>query len=177
MDLTYKQRLFVAAYLGEANGNATEAARIAGYAHPEVIGCRLVKKSSIRAAVSAKLNKAAMPADEVLARISQIASGSLEPFIQIEGEGRDETWRVSLTKARKAKRLGLLKKLKQGKDGPEIEIHSPLEALEKLARYHGLYDSKTDGNIDLVAIARAMGAKLRAGGDGVADPGAAAVSG
>jgi phage terminase small subunit len=30
-DLTYKQRLFVEFYLGEASGNATEAARLAGY--------------------------------------------------------------------------------------------------------------------------------------------------
>ena len=29
--LTRKQQLFVAAYVGEAKGNATEAARIAGY--------------------------------------------------------------------------------------------------------------------------------------------------
>lgn len=33
--LTLMQRLYVEAYVGEAKGNATEAARIAGYASPE----------------------------------------------------------------------------------------------------------------------------------------------
>ena len=54
MQLTYKQRLFVSAYLGEANGNATEAARIAGYADPGIRGHELVKNSKIRAAIDAK---------------------------------------------------------------------------------------------------------------------------
>jgi len=34
--LTLKQQLFVEAYLGEAKGNATEAARIAGYKGNEI---------------------------------------------------------------------------------------------------------------------------------------------
>jgi len=35
-ELTYKQKLFVEHYLGEANGNATDAARRAGYSEHEV---------------------------------------------------------------------------------------------------------------------------------------------
>lgn len=49
--LTRRQALFVAAYLGQANGNATEAARIAGYRHPHVQGTQNLAVPSIRAAV------------------------------------------------------------------------------------------------------------------------------
>jgi hypothetical protein len=45
--LTGKQHAFVAAYLGEANRNATEAARIAGYQHPMQQGNRLLRNVEI----------------------------------------------------------------------------------------------------------------------------------
>lgn len=40
--MTEKQRRFVEAYMGDAAGNATEAARLAGYAHPNTQGPRLL---------------------------------------------------------------------------------------------------------------------------------------
>jgi phage terminase small subunit len=49
--LTNKQFEFVAAYLGKANKNATEAARIAGYAHPLVQGPRLLGNVRIESAI------------------------------------------------------------------------------------------------------------------------------
>jgi hypothetical protein len=44
---------FVAAYLGEANGNATEAARLAGYAKPMQQGSRLLRNVEVAAAIEA----------------------------------------------------------------------------------------------------------------------------
>jgi hypothetical protein len=54
--LTPKQAVFVAAYLGEANRNATEAARIAGYANPGQRGHELVKKREIQDAINDQLS-------------------------------------------------------------------------------------------------------------------------
>lgn len=141
MELTYKQALFVEAYLGPSAGNATDAARRAGYRNPEQLGHRLVKKSTIRARIDARLAKAAMPANEVLARLSEFASGSLGDFIDVQA---DNVWTINLKKAKGGGKLKLLKKLKSGEHGPEIELHSPLEALEKLAKYHGLYVEKAE---------------------------------
>ena len=42
--LTAKQSTFIDAYLGEAKMNATQAARIAGYKHPEVQGAENLRK-------------------------------------------------------------------------------------------------------------------------------------
>src|SRR5690349_16476460 len=50
--LTMKQRKFIAAYIGQANGNATEAARIAGYKGTDkalsVVGADNLVKPSIQ---------------------------------------------------------------------------------------------------------------------------------
>lgn len=53
--LPEKRRRFVEAYLGEAKGNSTEAARIAGYKHPNVEGSRLLAQASVRAAVDERM--------------------------------------------------------------------------------------------------------------------------
>lgn len=49
--LTLKQEAFVAAYIGEANGNATEAARIAGYKLPHPQGAENLQKPTIAARI------------------------------------------------------------------------------------------------------------------------------
>lgn len=56
-ELTHKQSLFVSAYIGVANGNATEAARIAGYAGDyktlSVVGSENLDKPYIAEAIAA----------------------------------------------------------------------------------------------------------------------------
>lgn len=53
--LTERQRRFVEAYVGEAQGNATHAARLAGYAGDEnalaVAGAKLVRNAKVAEAV------------------------------------------------------------------------------------------------------------------------------
>lgn len=50
--LTIKQEAFVAAYIGEAKGNATEAARIVGYAEPNTQGPRLLVNVGVAARIA-----------------------------------------------------------------------------------------------------------------------------
>lgn len=55
-DLTEKQRKFVEAYMGEANGNATDAAALAGYAGDRnqigTMGSKNLRKPKIIAAIN-----------------------------------------------------------------------------------------------------------------------------
>lgn len=51
--LPAKRRAFVLHFIGEAQGNATEAARRAGYAHPDPEGARLLGDARVAAAVRA----------------------------------------------------------------------------------------------------------------------------
>jgi phage terminase small subunit len=48
LPLTPKQARFVEAYLGEAKGDATRAAQLAGYKSPEKLGLQLLKTSKVR---------------------------------------------------------------------------------------------------------------------------------
>lgn len=53
--LTAKQSTFIDAYLGEAKMNATQAARIAGYKHPETQGAENLRK--LRPYIDEVMNK------------------------------------------------------------------------------------------------------------------------
>lgn len=77
--LTPKQELFIEAYLGKANGNATEAARLAGYKGNDVtlatVGTENLRKPQIAQAIKERLaeKKDVMSADEVLETLTKIA--------------------------------------------------------------------------------------------------------
>jgi phage terminase small subunit len=158
--LTTKQRLFVEHYL--SNGfNATEAVRAAGYKGNEntlsSVGYENLRKPEIAAVISERINEAAMSANEVMARLSAIARGDVNDIL-------DEAGRFDFEKARRAKKTGLLKKLKrkttskrvdartEGDDEEaetietsvvyeevEFEMYSAHEALRDLGKYHGLF--------------------------------------
>jgi phage terminase small subunit len=160
--LTGKQRAFVLAYLDCLN--AAEAARQAGYAARSLYqtASENLRKPDIKDALRLGFERKAMQKDEVIARISAIASASLEDFITLEaeagaddstfpdygqpetpegGEGKPRTphpghWRLDLAKAKRRGVLGALKKLKWGEHGPEIELYSALEAQQLLGKYH-----------------------------------------
>ena len=168
--LTTKQRLFVESYL--SNGfNATEAARAAGYKGDSrtlaVVGFENLRKPNIAALVSARINEAAMSANEVMARLSAIARGSVADFLDEEGK-------FDFKAARKAKKDGLLKKLKQkrtskkvdtfaeGKEEEaetletslvyeevEFEMYSAHDALRDLGKYHRLFGEQNGLNLNL----------------------------
>ena len=50
--LSEKQRRFVEAYMGASAGNATDAARRADYAHPNMAGPRVMVNASVREALA-----------------------------------------------------------------------------------------------------------------------------
>jgi hypothetical protein len=131
--LTDKQRRFVSYYLGVSAGNATDAARRAGYLHPDVLGARLVRKSSIRAKIEAQLGEAALTADEIVSRLSAQAESSMADFIRVNKRGSIS---LRLDDAQKRGQLGLIKR---GKYGWEIELYDAQKALELLGRYRGLW--------------------------------------
>jgi phage terminase small subunit len=71
--LTSKQEQFIAAYLGNAHGNATGAARSAGYKKPEPSGHDNLQNPMIRARIDTELQARAMTQYEVLAELTAVA--------------------------------------------------------------------------------------------------------
>lgn len=112
---TLKQELFIAAYLGEAKGNATEAARIAGYKKPKEQGYENLNKPHIHARVKDYVASKFATADEVLTELTDVAMAKWRDFLII----------------------------KRDKDGNEVEVkmdlHAKVKSLELLGKHHQLF--------------------------------------
>lgn len=172
--LPEKQHTFVLAVL--SGKNQTEAAIAAGYSERTARSqaSRLLTFVNIQRAIELARQLAArdavMDANEVLARLTDVARGSLADFLHVERrevpapppQPRDDDdddqvdeappagprtvldVRVDLGQAKDRGKLHLLKRFKEGKWGPEIELYDPLRALELLARHHGLLVDRTE---------------------------------
>ena len=140
-ELSVKERLFVHYFLGEANQNATEAARLAGYAHPRQLGSRLLAKVGIRAAVDAKVETVGMTAKEVLTRLAAMATADPMEFFVVNGFGVP---RIDLRKAQGKGRTFLIRSLECRADGSiKLTLHNSQDALDKLAKILGMYQAET----------------------------------
>lgn len=89
--LTEKQERFVD-YWFEVNGNASEAARLAGYKHPYVLGAQNLENPRIRAAIEARKTelkaRRVADGDEVMERLSAILrQEATEEVVAVEGQG------------------------------------------------------------------------------------------
>ena len=149
--MTERQKRFVDYYI--QSGNATEAARKAGYKKPDVQGSQNLGKLSVKNAIEARLaemqSERIADAEEVLTYLTAAMRGEItEEVIVVEGTGlgessaRVETKQLSAatrTKAAEllAKRYGLLvdKKEIAGTGGGPLNI-----------RWMNSPDEKVDGN-------------------------------
>jgi hypothetical protein len=153
-----KQRAFVEAYVGEAKFNGKAAAITAGYAEKTAVvkASQLLTIVNVSAAIDAAFALRAMPADEVLLRLSKLAAASMEDFLHVE-EGREpidddddagevdatprvRRWSLDLDKAAKAGMLDAIQELRPTKFGTAIKIRDPYPALTLLAKHHKLLD-------------------------------------
>jgi len=125
---------------------------------------RLLRNDKVALEIKERFEARAMKADEVIDRLSQIARGDIEDYLN-EFDGFD------LAKARKAKRTHLIKKIKQrtitkigkGEDEDDTEIHdvefemySAHEALRDLAKVHALFVDRTRNDSDALTMLLAM---------------------
>jgi phage terminase small subunit len=147
VQLTGKQQAFVDAYFA-LRFNGTEAARQAGYAGDDntlaATASRMLRNNKIRSAIDKRFKQTKMGPDEVLGRLSYIATGSMEDFVD------PDSCTLDLKKAQKAKALGLIKKLKiktiiNSKDDTEIEeiefeLHDPMRAMEMLGKHWRVFE-------------------------------------
>jgi len=89
-----------------------------------------------------------MSADEVLTRLEQIATGTMDDFIYPSGAGV----KLDLVKAKKAGKLHLLKSYSKGKQGTKIELYSAHDALRDLGKYHSLFIDRDDDGKPITPI-------------------------
>jgi hypothetical protein len=77
-----------------------------------------------------------MSSDEVIARLSDHARGSMSDFLTIEEDGAA---RVDLAKAKRANRLHLLRRVRVGEKSVEVDLYDAQEALIQLGRHYRLF--------------------------------------
>ncbi len=130
---TDKEAVFIEEYL--QRWNATEAARRAGYAHPMQESNVVLQRPRVREIIQQRLREKAMGADEVLARLDDIARGDIAEFITPSGRG----FRIDIKKGFEAGKSYLVKKLSKNRKGTEIELYDAMKALELLGKNHKLF--------------------------------------
>jgi phosphate uptake regulator len=141
---TAKEKRFVIAYL--ETWNATKAAEAAGYKEPR-LGYRVLQRQRIKDAISKGLDEAAMPANEVLARLGQHARVNIGDFIKIVNKVDKngipyQDYQLDLDMVKKYGYL--IKELTWSRTGrPNIVLVDSQAALALLARHHGLLNDKT----------------------------------
>lgn len=116
--------------------NATEAARRAGYKWPDKQGWQ--KKVKFADAITERLRKSAMSADEVLHRLASHARSDLGAFLVKDGKKITVDW----NKLVEAKLTHLIKSIAPTAHGTRIEFHDAQSALVHLGRHHGLFTDK-----------------------------------
>lgn len=141
MGLTDKRQVFVEEYL--RTWNASEAARIAGYAHPGSDGHRLLKMSEIADEIQRRVSDKAMSADEVLLRLTEHARGDMGDFVTFVDGVRVPI--LDLSKANREGKMHLVKKLKYSNDGGvEFELYDSQAALVQLGKVYKLFTDKNE---------------------------------
>lgn len=145
---TIKQQLFSEYYAECLNG--TQAAQLARYkgndAALAVVGSQNIRKSNVRAYIDELLAAKKLSLPEVLARISDHATGSMADFLETgDLEGFNT---INLRKAREAGKLHLLKSVKISRTlqggSIAIELYSASSAHDKLMKHYGQYQERVD---------------------------------
>lgn len=130
------------------NMNATEAARRAGYAHPNKSGPENLQRPYIKELIEARMKEVTMSADEVLMRLAQHARGSMEDFVDIN----DEVTSLSLQRAFENGYAHLIKKITiaDTKEGQRVtlELYDAQAALVHIGRKHKLFTDKHEHGLD-----------------------------
>lgn len=153
--LTAREKRFVDAYVGEAGGNATEAARIAGFSDTSrnslhVQGARMLRNATIKAAVSDRVNQFAMSAEEILANIADIArNSSIAGMLDAETYGKPSIILTERDPATGQKRIReqaqkYLKKLSITEEGVSVEVYDRFAALVQLGKYHRIWVERSE---------------------------------
>ena len=130
-DLTTKQKRFADAYIGEARGNASAAARIAGYAHPEAQSWDVLKNPTVRAYIDERLMVEAMSSAEVLRETAAIARAEWRDFVTLRTDPKTgETLEA------------------------KMDLNSKVKSLELLGKYHQLWTDKVHvtGNLTIADL-------------------------
>ena len=131
--ISRKQRAFIERYL--THFNVSKAAREVGY--NDHSGYRLMRMPQVIEAIDERFREMSMRAEEVIARLTLHARGSMADFLTFDSHGRPS---IDLTKGNCA----LLRRVKQGLHGQitDIELYDAQSALVQLGKHYELFSER-----------------------------------
>lgn len=138
MVMTTKRKVFVEEYL--KCWNATEAARRAGYKHPQPQSSRLLSDVMIKELIKERLEEQKMTADEVLKRLKAQATTDASEFVDEEGCVDI----AALKKAVKERGGPLTKRLIPKGDKFILELLDSQAALTLIGKHLGMFTNKIE---------------------------------
>jgi hypothetical protein len=160
--MTDRQKRFILEFVGRANGNATAAARLAGFKDAHNEAWRLKKRPDVAAVIAGILSERAMESVEVLARLADQARGA-GAYIRSEGG----TVTVDVESLLRDGLGHLIKQTRKTKFGTEVEFYDSQAALVQIGRHHKLFTDRVEqDDPDLNTKIERELAKLAAGGEG-----------
>jgi phage terminase small subunit len=141
-ELSPQQKHFCQLYA--QTGNAAQAARDAGYTEESSDShiYTLLRKPQVKEYLNNLYKEASMTAEEAIKAISDIARGVQDAAILENGS-------IDVTALKKAGLHHLIKKSTPTKNGMSIEFYSRLDALDKIARAHGIYSDTINLNASM----------------------------
>jgi phage terminase small subunit len=141
---TTKERVWIEEYLD--CWNATEAARRAGYKHPNKLGPRKLVK--FKDEIAARVEELVMSADEALVRMSEIARGVWGQYV--DGNGNVDI--DGIVADGKAHLIHSVTYTKAGT--PVYKFYDAQGALRDIAKIHGAFVERHEisGGVQLVGI-------------------------
>lgn len=173
--LTYKQWRFCIVYAGEAECQHARAAALTygkgdglqseggsmDYKTANAVGYQNLQKPNIQLCINDILGETVMKPNEVMHRLSKMASANISELIDIDAAGNAT---LNLKKAQSRGAMYLVKKLNFDMHGnlKSIEIHDSFAALAKLGQHHKLFDRNREAQMDPRDLARELLDDLRA---------------
>lgn len=180
--LSHKQWKFCILYCGEAEcspsraaawsyGNADGLVSEGGSMEQMMagsVGSQNMKKPAIQACIQDLMGISVMTSNEVMHRISKMASANLSELLDIGDDGKAI---VNLKKAQQRGAMYLIKKLNFDSFGnlKSMELHDSFAALTKLGQHHKLFDRTREVTVDSRDLARELLDDLRAKHEDIPD--------
>jgi hypothetical protein len=137
--LNLRQYLFSEAYLGEARGNATKAARVAGYSGSDNVlattGRELLRNPHIKSRIQARLNEVGLSTTAILHELAELATAPTSHFMI---QTREEMYDQDGKKIRDAQF--------------RLDYGSKVRCLELLMRFHRMLDERAPVEVTIKAL-------------------------
>lgn len=151
--LSIRRKLFVEYITGEALGNASRSAKLAGYSDSnrhvlDQTASRLLRFVEIQQAIARRLASRLLKPDAIRQRIAELAGATMANFLRVGADGKPE---MDWAAAAAAGAIGQVREYTEegieGSGAPVVfkrkfKIQDPIRALELLAKVQGLINDR-----------------------------------